>query len=80
METTSMINYAQQDFIDLIAKDLASPTGKASLPAADILADLIGICAEQDVWWYEPAPDGKEGDVLATYRLLSSDGVLFHLT
>jgi len=70
-----------QELIDAIAWDLKSNNGIFFERSAEGLADLLGLCPEQDVWMYEPDPnDLDDQNVFATFRLHASNGITFHLS
>ena len=70
-----------QQNIDLIAQDLQHPHARLHLLQASILAALLELHPEQDVWMYEPVLHDPEATaVQATFRLHSSRGVIFHMS
>ena len=70
-----------QELIDAIAWDLKSNNGIFFERSAEGLADLLGLCPEQDVWMYEPdTSDPDDQTVFATFRLHASTGITFHLS
>ncbi len=76
----SNVNPKRQMHIDAIANDLMADRSVSALPSAEVLAQLLDLCPEQDVWMYEPDPaDADPALVFATFRLQSSRGVVFHM-
>ncbi|NND07799.1 MAG: hypothetical protein HKN87_15590 [Saprospiraceae bacterium] len=70
-----------QELIDAIAWDLKSNNGIFFERSAKGLAEILGLCPEQNVWLYEPDPnDPTEEMVFATFRLHATSDVTFHLS
>lgn len=70
-----------QERINSIAFDLLKNDGKFFDHTPELLAGLLDLCPEQDVWMYEPDPsDPEEKLTYATFRLESSHGTIFHMS
>ena len=81
MDTTERTEFATtfQLHVDAIAWDLINnQTALCAIQPADIAA-LLDLCPEQDVWMYEPALEEDSSEVVATFRLIASDGTIFHM-
>ncbi len=67
--------------IDLVAQDLLNAESRFALPSADLLAELLELRPEQNVWMYEPDCDESgQNLVKATFRLHASTGIVFHIS
>ena len=70
-----------QQRIDSIAFDLCKSGGKFFDLNPEIIAGLLDLCPEQDVWLYEPDPtDPDAGLTYATFRLQATNGTIFHMS
>jgi hypothetical protein len=70
-----------QERIDSIAFDLFKTKGAFFDHPAEILAGLLDLCPEQDVWMYEPDPSDLENNhTYATFRLIATNGTTFHMS
>ncbi|MCB0665444.1 MAG: hypothetical protein KDC80_06460 [Saprospiraceae bacterium] len=70
-----------QERIDSIAYDLFCAGGKFFDYAPEILAGLLDLRPEQNVWMYEPDPDDPESNrTYATFKLQASNGTTFHMS
>ena len=70
-----------QERIDSIAFDLFRNKGTFFDHPADVLAGLLELCPEQDVWIYEPDPSDPHGVLTyATFRLIATNGSSFHMS
>ncbi|MDH3246525.1 MAG: hypothetical protein OEM26_18035 [Saprospiraceae bacterium] len=75
-----LVGQSTQQIIDYVALDLKKNLGLFSDVSAEVLADALDLCPEQEVWMYEPDfDDPKDELVIATYRLTASDGTIFHM-
>ncbi len=67
--------------IDLVAQDLCDAEATSALPAPSLLAELLDLCPEQNVWMYEPDPLDPDSDVVnAIFRLQATRGITFHMS
>jgi hypothetical protein len=70
-----------QERIDSVAFDLCRRGGKFFDFSPEILAGLLDLCPEQDVWLYEPDPtDPDAGLTYATFRIQATNGTIFHMS
>jgi hypothetical protein len=70
-----------QERIDAVVFDLLINEGKFFDHSPEILAGLLDLCPDQDVWMYEPDPIDPDGGLtLATFRLQATNGALFHMS
>ena len=70
-----------QDRIDSVAFDLFRNGGKFFDLSPEILAGILDLCPEQNVWMYEPDPTDPESKLTyATFRLQASNGTTFHMS
>ncbi|MCB0688213.1 MAG: hypothetical protein KDC53_16865 [Saprospiraceae bacterium] len=70
-----------QERIDTVALDLIKDGGNFFDHSAEILADFLDLCPEQNVWMYEPDPSDPEAQLTyATFRLQASNGTTFHMS
>ncbi|NND31576.1 MAG: hypothetical protein HKN76_03225 [Saprospiraceae bacterium] len=70
-----------QERIDSIAFDLFRNKGSFFDHPADVLAGLLDLCPEQNVWMYEPDPSDPESILTyATFRMLATNGTSFHMS
>ena len=70
-----------QERIDSVAFDLFKNQGAFFDHPAEILAGLLDLCPEQDVWMYEPDPSDVESNLTyATFRLIATNGTTFHMS
>ncbi len=74
-------NNRSQQMIDAIAWDLKRNNGLFYESSGEALAELLGLCPEQNVWMYEPDPSDPVSEIVfATFRLHASEGTTFHIT
>ena len=70
-----------QERIDSVAFDLFRNSGRFFDHTPSVLAGLLDICPEQDVWMYEPdLRDPDAGLTYATFRLQATNGTIFHMS
>ncbi|MBK8502154.1 MAG: hypothetical protein IPL46_08080 [Saprospiraceae bacterium] len=70
-----------QERIDSVAFDLCNRGGKFFDFAPEILARLLDLCPEQDVWLYEPDPTDPDARLTyATFRIQATNGTIFHMS
>lgn len=70
-----------QERIDSVAFDLFRNGGKFFDHTPEILAGILDLCPEQEVWMYEPDPTDPESRLTyATFRLQASNGTTFHMS
>lgn len=69
-----------QERIDAIAAEYTHHDQVKEFSPA-MLADLLDLCPEQNVWMFEPDPSDPEGNLTyATFRLFASNGTVFHMS
>lgn len=70
-----------QERIDSVAFDLYKNGGNFFDLTPALLAGLLDLYPEQDVWMYEPDPSDLESKLTyATFRLQASNGSTFHMS
>ena len=70
-----------QERIDSVAFDLCKRGGKFFDFTPEILAGLLDLCPEQNVWMYEPdLSDTDAGLTYATFRIQATNGTIFHMS
>ena len=78
MRTKAIIT---QERINAIAAELCQSNGVCQDHTPASLAELLDLCPEQDVWMYEADPsDSSETRMYATFRMVATNGILFHMS